>query len=97
MAQVNQMRSVPIATPGKYQMICWAPVSEPTELTFSGTSYIDARRALSDAFGPFPIRLRPDHMTAITAMAAVAGPQVKIYGLIKQALEKHGNLELTDI
>lgn len=88
---------VRIQTPGKDQLIKWAPVSSPVDLPFTGTSYGDVRDALKTAFGNFPIRLSSDvHLGVIAGMKAAAGRDVATYDVLYRALTKFTELELTD-
>ena len=84
------------AVVARQKQIELAPISNPEPITFLGTSYDDVSRALVEAFGDFPIRLRstPSHMLALTAMAAVAGVGRSPYEEIKAALVRYGELEL---
>lgn len=60
-----------------------------------GTSYDEVSRALAEAFGDFPIRLKGTvHILALSAMAAAAGQGRAPYEEIRNALQHYRELEL---
>ena len=79
------------------QGIQWSPISSPVRLQFSGTSYLDVRSALIEAFGQFPVRLTNDHIPVLNGMCAAAGAGKQPYQQLLTALKQFGNLELTTV
>lgn len=82
------------------QQIEWAPISSGGQLSFKGTSYGAVKVALSMTFGKFPIRLKPEHLPQLKAMAAVAKESTngdQPYTQLIEALGMYGNLELRDL
>jgi hypothetical protein len=86
----------PVIVASRNKQIEWAPISTPEKVTFLGTSYDEVSRALVEAFGEFPIRLRftEPHILALKAMAAVAGDGRHPYEEISTALGRYHELEL---
>lgn len=72
----------------------WRPLTSPRRVTFLGTSFPAVSRALTEAFGEFPLRLRPEHRATLKAMAAVADEGREPYDQIADALQKHGDVEV---
>lgn len=72
----------------------WRPLTTPRRVTFLGTSFAAVHRALADTFGGFPVRLSPEHVVTLRAMAAVAGEGREPYDQIADALQKHGDVEV---
>ena len=78
-----------------YSEIRWAPVSQSVRVSFAGTDYQTVCSALQNTFSRFPIRLSKDHMQILKAMGHAAGQGGTPYNKIADALEKFGELELT--
>lgn len=76
--------------------IYWAPVSQSIRLSFAGTDQATVSKALTDTFGKFPIRLSDSHILTIKAMYHAAGVGGKPYSDLYDALQKFGQLELTE-
>ena len=78
--------------------IQWAPIASPMRLRFSGTSCEEVSKALTEAFGPFPIRLhKGEQLMILKGMAAAAGAGSQPYRELMQALAQVGQLELTEL
>jgi hypothetical protein len=86
----------PVVVASRQKQIELAPISQPEKITFLGTSFDEVSRALAEAFGEFPIRLKWSHahVLALSAMAAVAGTGRGPYEEIGAALERYRELEL---
>lgn len=86
---------------GRQQALEWRPiVDEGNRLSFSGTSFNATRTALSGVFGPFPIRLKKEHLPSLHAMMAVAkanGDGHKPYEQLAAALNRWGDLEIGEL
>ena len=77
------------------QQITWSPIADPTILPFTGTSYDKVKNALSEVFGPYPIRLAGgNHVLVLQGMMAAAGEGREPFRVLLTALTKFGALEV---
>ena len=104
MVKLQSQNGPPIALlpertePPKEARITWSPVGAESNVPFSGSSYLNVRKALIETFGPFPIVLRnPEHMIVLAAMAAAAGAGSLAYDTLRRALSNQSGIELRDL
>lgn len=91
-AVVAGQPSVSMGDPG----ILWSPIAAPARLRFSGTSCEAVAKALTQAFGPFPIRLhKGEQVLMLKGMIAAAGDGKQPYEELLLALTNVGQLEIT--
>lgn len=78
------------------QGISYRLIPKTTRLPFSGTSYLQVKKSLTNAFGPFPIRLSGGEQLMILRgmMCASEGPEV--YRILMNALSQAGEIEISD-
>lgn len=78
--------------------IQWSPIASPVRMRFSGTSCEATSKALTEAFGPFPIRLhKGEQLLILKGMAAAAGEGRQPYEELMKALAQVGQLELSEV
>jgi hypothetical protein len=77
------------------QEMHWSPVASPQRLRFNGTSIEACRKALTEAFGSFPLRLTKEkHSQTLWGMVAAAGDGATPYRELLDALERYSDLEV---
>lgn len=90
--QANKGPSV--SANAKEQIIEWCPISSPSLLPFTGTSFGDVHRALAKAFGDFPIRLTREHLPTLKGMECAAGDGAVPYRMLYTAVDKFNEIEV---
>ena len=74
--------------------IVWRPLQDPQRLRFNGTSIEATRKALTEAFGPLPIRLTKEHINMLRGMIAAAGEGATPYTELHEALSRYSDIEV---